>query len=227
VAEDDEKLLPKMANCFRCHNHEDQFAGRNCDTCHQDLVADALEPSSHVAHNEGFVRSHGAQAASATDLCRQCHSEASCAKCHGVSVPVLPARLAFDAPAGPNFHRAAFRSRHTLEARADSGLCLTCHSTQSCANCHETQGLSAAGTPRGSPHPARGWVGPSPSENAHGPAARMDPVACASCHQGAGEALCVGCHKVGGVGGNIHPPGFKSHLRLRQDQPCRACHGGP
>ena len=75
---------------------------------------------------------------------------------------------------------------------------------------------------RGSPHPP-GWVGTRGSDNRHGLEARANPVSCASCHGGAGEALCVGCHRVGGPGGNPHPVGFSSHKPL-SDLPCRLCH---
>jgi hypothetical protein len=54
--------------------------------------------------------------------------------------------------------------------------------------------------------------------------ARIDPASCASCHGGAGEQLCVSCHKVGGVGGNIHGPGFASNKSKTRDVPCRQCH---
>ena len=40
---------------------------------------------------------------------------------------------------------------------------------------------------------------------------------------GAGQSLCVGCHKVGGVGGNPHPTGWSSKLPLAA-MPCRMCH---
>lgn len=49
---------------------------------------------------------------------------------------------------------------------------------------------------------------------------------CASCHGGAGEMLCVGCHRVGGPGGNPHAPGFSSQMRPAVDRPCVLCHGG-
>jgi hypothetical protein len=73
-----------------------------------------------------------------------------------------------------------------------------------------------------SPHPA-GWVGVGIGGNDHGPAARRDPAACASCHGGAGEQLCVSCHRVGGVGGSPHPPGWQSN-QPRSALPCRLCH---
>jgi len=50
--------------------------------------------------------------------------------------------------------------------------------------------------------------------------------ACASCHGGAGEALCVDCHRVGGIGGSIHPSNFSSDRNLTE-LPCRLCHGSP
>jgi len=44
-------------------------------------------------------------------------------------------------------------------------------------------------------------------------------MSCAGCHGGAGEQLCVGCHKVGGPGGNPHGAGFASHKDKRRDVP--------
>jgi hypothetical protein len=66
-------------------------------------------------------------------------------------------------------------------------------------------------------------VGALGTSNEHGRAARRDPASCASCHGGAGEMLCVGCHRVGGIGGNPHPPGWSSRQSLT-DMPCRLCH---
>jgi hypothetical protein len=53
-------------------------------------------------------------------------------------------------------------------------------------------------------------------------------MSCAGCHGGSGEQLCVGCHRVGGAGGNPHGPGFQSNKAMHHDLPCRECHGvGP
>jgi hypothetical protein len=120
-------------------------------------------------------------------------------------------------------HRAGFVSRHALEARTDPGLCTTCHAESSCQSCHARSGV-VAGSGNRSPHPP-GWVGLPGQSNAHGQAARIDPVGCASCHGGAGEQLCVDCHRVGGPGGNPHPPGFTSE-RSMSELPCRLCHQG-
>lgn len=219
-AVDQDQLRPPMAQCFTCHAHKDQWQSNRCDACHVDLPREAVKPASHVVHDGDFVREHGIRAASAKDLCATCHEEPFCLKCHGVSVAALPWRLSFDRPTLTGLHRAGFRSRHADEARAAPGTCQSCHvADRFCADCHTRERVGArAGE---SPHP-KNWVQARGGE--HGRAARMDPLACASCHGGAGEALCVGCHRVGGPGGNPHGPGFSSPKDARRDEPCRMCH---
>lgn len=222
-----ESLRPPMAQCFSCHAHENQWKSRDCDGCHVDLPKEASRPRSHVVHEGDFVREHGVRAASSRDLCATCHEERFCASCHGVSVPTLPWRMAFERPGLTGLtglHRAGFRLRHADEARQNPGLCTSCHAEERfCADCHAERKVSsggATGTVR-SPHPA-GWVRARGGE--HGRAAKMDPGSCASCHGGAGEALCVGCHRVGGPGGNPHGTGFVSAKDPLRDVPCRSCH---
>ena len=219
-----EALLPKMATCFGCHEHRDQFALRDCGGCHVDLGAEGTAPDDHLIHDGDFVREHGVRTASARDLCASCHTERFCAGCHGVAtVPALPARLAFDDTRLSGLHRAGFVSRHSEEARADPGACTTCHSESSCLECHARNNVSA-GTAKASPHPADWVSGAGGGE--HGVQARIDPTSCAACHGGAGEQLCVGCHRVGGPGGNPHGHGFASTKDKVRDVPCRSCHGG-
>jgi hypothetical protein len=177
-----------------------------------------------VMHDGDWLREHGVRAASESDLCSTCHSERSCAGCHGVgTVPALPARLAFDDTPLTGLHRAGFRSRHADEARADPGTCTTCHRPESCLDCHLASGVGSGIATR-SPHPP-GWISVG-GGGEHGREARIDPASCAGCHGGAGEQLCVGCHRVGGAGGNPHGPGFSSTKNPRRDRPCRLCHGG-
>ena len=219
-----QSLLPKMATCFGCHHHQNEFAMRTCDGCHVDLPGEHVRPDSHVVHEGDFVREHGVRAASARDLCSTCHSERYCLGCHGATVPALPARLAFDSPQLSGLHRAGFKSRHALESRDQPGLCITCHSEASCQECHTREHVGALSGAATSPHP-RGWIGSGRgASGGHGTAARLDPMSCAGCHGGAGEQLCVGCHKVGGPGGSPHGPGFASHKDKRRDVPCRQCH---
>jgi hypothetical protein len=225
VSESDARLRPAMATCFRCHAHERVREQRVCSACHVDLADEGTLPASHLVHEGDWLREHGARAASAGDLCSACHGERFCADCHGASVPALPARARPDNPWQASVHRAGFRARHALEARAAAGTCSTCHSPATCASCHEQTGVAAAVSElRASPHPP-GWVGLSAAANEHGRAARRDPASCASCHGGAGEMLCVGCHRVGGVGGSPHAPGWTSRQALT-DLPCRLCHVG-
>jgi hypothetical protein len=215
------ELRPKMATCFGCHKHQDQWSLRDCDGCHVDLQTEGTLPSSHLVHDGDWIREHGVRAASARDLCATCHTERSCAGCHGVgTVPALPARLAFDTVSLSGLHRAGFKSRHALEARADPGLCTTCHSENSCIDCHAASHV-APGSTTIDPHPPD-WV--TAGGGQHGQQARIDPMSCAGCHGGAGEQLCVGCHRVGGSGGSPHGPGFTSTKNKQHDMPCILCH---
>lgn len=224
VTANDGPLRPSMATCFGCHRHERQWQATDCDGCHVDLQMERSLPESHVIHGPDWLREHGVRAASEAALCSACHTDRTCAACHGVNVPALPTRLRFDQPERADMHRAGFAARHALEASADQALCVTCHSESSCRGCHQREGVGA-GSGR-SPHPP-GWVGLPGQSNLHGREARFDPVSCASCHSGAGEQLCVGCHRVGAGGGNPHPVGFHSQKSL-DELPCRLCHsGGP
>ncbi len=219
-APDAETLRPPMAQCFTCHKHKDQFKVRDCDSCHHDLPSEHIKPASHVVHEGDFLREHGVRAASARDLCATCHSQQSCDVCHGATTPILPWKLAVESPTLSRLHPGNFMARHPDEAKAQPALCATCHSENSCLGCHVDRNVAAKkGVP--SPHPP-GWV--RAVGGGHGPAARLDPVSCASCHGGAGEMLCVGCHKVGAPGGTPHGPGFSSTKDKTKDEPCRLCH---
>ena len=220
IADGDDHMRPPMATCFNCHAHDAARDARNCNACHRGLEDTKLLPQSHLAHDGDWMREHGTRAASSGDVCQTCHREEFCAECHGKTVAALPATQHFADPFSPSVHRAGFTARHALEARAEPGACATCHTPDRCASCHLKLGI--AGDGRRSPHPP-GWVGIGADGNEHGREARRDPTACASCHDGAGQALCVSCHKVGGGGGNPHPAGWSSHVSL-SSMPCRLCH---
>lgn len=223
VLQGDGSLRPTMATCLGCHEHSQQWAARQCLPCHRDLEDEHVRPASHVVHGPSFLAQHGAVAAGSRELCATCHQDSACAACHGVNVPALPQTLHFDEPNRPDMHAQGFFARHAIEARIDPATCTSCHRDATyCEDCHRKRGLLAVSPAHGSPHPPN-WVGTNPSENQHGIEARRNPVACASCHGGAGEMLCVGCHRVGGPGGNPHPPGFSSNKPIGE-LPCRLCH---
>ena len=216
-----EAVLPKMATCFGCHEHRDQWTLRDCDGCHVDLPDGGAPPDDHLVHDGDFDprarrRARRARATSA----RAATPSGSAPSCHGEgTVPALPWKLAFDDVSLSGLHRAGFAARHADEARADPGLCTTCHTESSCVDCHTRENVAPGSTTR-SPHPP-GWC----ERRGHGVQARIDPASCAGCHGGAGEQLCVGCHSVGGPGGNPHGPGFASRKDEHHDLPCRLCHG--
>ena len=156
------------------------------------------------------------RAASSGDLCETCHKQSFCASCHGVTAPALPATRRFADPMRASVHRAGFASRHSLEARAEPGACTTCHAPDRCAELPH-RARRQRGTIAASPHPRRlgradRW--PTTSMVARPAAIRRRARAC---HGGAGEKLCVGCHAVGGVGGNPHPPGWSSRRPAQRD----------
>ena len=216
-------LRPRMATCGSCHEHQAQLADR-CDRCHVDVKDEGVKPDDHLIHAGNFLREHGLRAAADRQICSSCHAEKFCVGCHGVTVPALPERIAFDEPMKAGVHRAGFLSRHPEEAKGDPGLCTTCHQPTVCNDCHTKQKVAAKSGGH-SPHPA-GWLGLPGQPNDHGRAAWRDPDTCAGCHGGAGEMLCVGCHKVGGIGGNPHSAAFNSRKRPKTDRPCRLCHAG-
>jgi hypothetical protein len=216
-------LRPRMATCGSCHEHAANLAD-NCDRCHVNLRDEGVKPDDHMIHAGDFLREHGLRASADRQVCSSCHAERFCLSCHGVTVPALPEKLAFDDPMRAGVHRAGFKARHPEEAKGDPGLCTTCHAPKMCEDCHAKEKVLAQGTNR-SPHPS-GWLGLPGTRNDHGRASWRDPELCASCHGGAGEALCVGCHKVGGSGGNPHSANFTSRKRPKTEKPCRMCHGG-
>jgi hypothetical protein len=225
VTADADYVRTKHPTCFSCHTHKGQWDTRDCGGCHVDLPGEMAPPESHVVHDGDFLREHGVQANAQGDLCTTCHTQRQCAACHGITVPTIPSRLNFDEPLRKTMHRANFISVHDQQAVASPAQCIVCHSAVFCVDCHTRLGISGENPTRGNPHPP-GWSGPPGASNTHGPAARLDPLSCASCHGGSGEMLCVGCHVVGGPGGNPHPPGFNSRLDRVNDLPCRLCHVG-
>lgn len=216
-------LRPRMATCGSCHAHSAQLTTSNCDTCHINLRDEGVKPDDHLIHSGNFLHEHGLRAAADRSMCASCHAERFCTSCHGATVPALPEKLNFEDPMRAGVHRAGFLARHPLEARNDPGMCTTCHSPTSCNNCHTRERVGA--TSGGHSHHPTGWLGLPGQPNDHGRAAWREPELCASCHGGAGEALCVGCHKVGGIGGTPHPAGWTGGKRSRTERPCRLCHG--
>ncbi len=212
------------AGCLKCHGHADQYADARCDNCHVDLSSYPLRPVSEVSHQGDFLRRHANVAKASSKSCAVCHDQNFCLDCHArtASVPI-ETKLA-DRPDRQFIHRQDFLGRHSVEARADPAQCQRCHSVSTCETCHENSRVSA-NVSSTNPHPP-GWTLPG-SPQFHGDAARRNIQSCASCHDQGDASNCVSCHKVGGIGGDPHPAGFRSHHDIneaRTDGRCIACH---
>jgi hypothetical protein len=180
------------------------------------------------SHQGNFVRGHAAPARASAETCAQCHDQTYCADCHAKTVSV-PVEVKFPERVNAQFiHRNDFLGRHSLEAAADPMSCQRCHGQTFCQSCHQEEGLVPAATGvagQHDPHPA-GWGFPG-SRDFHGDAARRDITSCQVCHDQGPRSNCVTCHRVGGVGGNPHPPSWTQRHgadEIRKNAMCGYCH---
>jgi hypothetical protein len=218
-------VAPPMSACTSCHEHKNDYDDGRCGKCHTDLSRYALKPVSMFSHQGNFVREHGRSARAADAPCAQCHEQSFCKDCHANTVSTkievkFPERVDADF-----IHRNDFLGRHSVEAQGDPASCRRCHGTSFCDDCHRQQNLTPQGASPRDPHPP-GWSYPT-SAQFHGTEARRDINQCAACHDQGARSICVDCHKVGGIGGNPHPPGWQSrHDRgeIARNSMCLACH---
>jgi len=216
---------PRMRqDCFRCHNHLQQYRRLRCKVCHHSLSQYPLNSISAFNHEGDFLKEHKRWGRSNGDLCGTCHGQSFCADCHtsrGLKRPSV--RLA-ERGDRAFIHRGDWISRHAPASRADPGQCSRCHSPKACARCHRASGISASASGSRSPHPA-GWLSPA-SPNSHGQQARQRIAQCASCHDRGTLTNCVRCHKSaarGGLGLRPHPPGWNRGGK-QSDKVCLYCH---
>ena len=224
---DAQAKAPPMAACTSCHRHQQEFAEARCTPCHVDLKG--YLPRTAFAHQGDWLRIHGAQARPTAESCAQCHDQTHCAECHAAQTTAARPSVVFpEEVARPFIHRGDYVSRHTVDARANPASCRSCHGSAFCEACHTQQGLTSAATNIRDPHPG-GWSTDKGTSHFHGDAARRDILSCAGCHDNGASSTCVGCHQVGGIGGNPHPTTFlRKHDggdRSHNDM-CRACHHG-
>jgi hypothetical protein len=216
---------PKMDACLGCHEHAQEFQEGRCAVCHLDLARYGPTPLGTFTHAGDFVREHMRAARSAPETCASCHDQTFCSDCHNSTVG-LKVETKFPERVDRDFiHRNDFISRHAIEQKADPASCARCHGTSFCETCHTAQNLTALGSNPRSPHPA-GFTLPG-STQFHGLEARRDIASCASCHDQGAQSNCVGCHKVGGIGGNPHPIGYESqhpHSEIARNGMCAYCH---
>ena len=211
---------PDMQTCTgSCH--QDEMRELRCDGCHTDLYRYGIDEIALIDHGPGFLRRHGEPARADSRLCSQCHDPSYCEDCHS-SAPGMQLEVVEPMLQHRDFiHRGDFISRHGIEADLERGTCARCHGTPFCDDCHRLSGVGG-GVGAASPHPP-GWLDPV-SPFGHARAARRDLMSCVSCHEADAETTCVPCHRVGGVAGNPHPPGFGAGIDPLLSGVCRACH---
>lgn len=158
-------------------------------------------------HAAGFVKIHGATAASGGLQCASCHAQRFCSDCHAGERVTR------------HYHPANFVSTHAPQAYSRETDCASCHSTEAfCRACHRQSGLAAKSNVRSTVfHNAQPlWL------LQHGRAARQDLTSCTTCHQ---QTYCMQCHSELGSRINPHGPGFDA-ARISSKNPglCLICH---
>jgi len=122
------------AACMKCHEHAQQYADAQCNTCHVDLVAYPLVPVTQVSHQGDFLRRHASLARSSQAACGSCHDQNFCMDCHAKTTMVPVETKLVDRPDRRFIHQVDFVGRHSVDARADPASCQRCHSISSCEN---------------------------------------------------------------------------------------------
>ncbi len=224
------RLVPPMATCTSCHNHQKDFAQARCMPCHKDLKEYELKPVSAFAHEGDWLRNHGSLARPSAETCAQCHDQTYCADCH--SATTAPARPSIRWPELVDrefIHRGDYVSRHMIDVAANPASCRRCHGSAFCQACHEQRNFLPKGlTTDNDPHPRPAWTTKG-SGSFHGDAARSNIVACSGCHDQGSNAICTTCHRYNGpppASARTHSADFKSKFKLSDANkpPCIWCH---
>ncbi|MDF1562722.1 MAG: cytochrome c3 family protein [Deltaproteobacteria bacterium] len=226
-----DRLTPAMKTCEGCH--QKQMDRLDCAGCHTDLASLKRSSSEVAVHKAGWFPMHSAWARGNVEVCSQCHQQTYCSECHEKTGM---AKVADVLPASTDrtlVHRGDWIGRHALEAKSNPARCLSCHGTQVCQDCHAQEqggheGHASGGDFRRSPHPV-GYLNRGNAAGFHGDEVRREAWRCASCHDQGAASNCVQCHKVGGPGGNPHPPEFErergsGHEGERVSGTCAPCH---
>ncbi len=229
---DRETKRPPMSACTSCHNHAQDYGRGRCQPCHVDLKG--YEPLTAFRHAGDWGRAHGALAKPSADTCASCHDQTFCAECHAAATTPARPSIVYPERVDRSFiHRGDYVSRHMVDAGVTPANCRRCHGPAFCEACHTQQNLTKQAAGFRDPHPA-GWANDRASGHFHGDAARRDISSCAGCHDQGADAVCVACHRVGGIAdtnpNGPHPSSFISKHKgddRTKNPVCTACHTGP
>lgn len=134
--EADKINLPTMTRCFICHGlTKTAIAPGGCTTCHPE--GSARQPESHL-RSTWVAQDHQGEALDDRFQCLTCHTEQTCAQCHGVELP---------------HPRGWEQAPHVDAYFEDSALCERCHQVIAtappeanlparslCDSCHHPEG---------------------------------------------------------------------------------------
>ncbi len=237
---------PVMTSCTTCHNGA--TATNQCENCHKNLTN--LLP---VSHTEGdFKKDHKkfTRLNVMESKCQACHNENFCSQCHDGSnvtklsageeiAMVSPRTLGNDkakAMAGQLVHDINYLYTHSVDAKARTSECQTCHNTKTfCNDCHENGAQGLGGTLPAS-HRIPGFAlrgGYGSGGGRHADLARKNIEQCASCHDAEGtEPTCVFCHSdndgIKHTDPKTHDTGFMSTVHgewhSNPGATCYVCH---
>ncbi|MBI3089178.1 MAG: cytochrome c3 family protein [Candidatus Tectomicrobia bacterium] len=226
--------LPRMEVCLQCHNGTTTINGLRppaaCATCHLTEANGLLRlrfptgvlkpgPRRTFFHDENWVKNHRPQAEADRALCRNCHLEDWCSKCHQAG---YTARGGGEKPA--KIHPNDWIATHPKTAFTNRFNCSSCHRLESfCRSCHEQHRVTLDTFPLTRLFHPPDWVtfGFVTAEH-HRNYARKNIQACAACHR---EDDCLQCHSTSTVNIRPHPRGFDgSSIRKRNTKACLKCH---
>ena len=240
---------PKMESCTTCH--DGRTAPNQCENCHRNLTN--LLPISHTQGD--FKKDHKkfARLNVMESRCQACHTDNFCSQCHdgtnltrlapgSITAMVSPRTLGNDKPralAGQQVHDINYLYTHSVDAKAKTSECQTCHNTRTfCNDCHENGRQGQWGTLPAS-HRIPGFAlrgGYGSGGGRHADLARKNIEQCASCHDAEGsEPACINCHfdndGVKYTNPKTHVTGFMNNVHgewhSNPGATCYVCHTDP
>ena len=244
-------LVPPEEKCLSCHTTPEE---RACRFCHTVPARPETYPRrrrrvrfDHVQHDAPMqgkcVRCHGGGASGAlADFDVHLPEMATCTnRCHAPEMRTLrctPCHVDLHDYAIEEVavyrHPAGFLRGHGSAARADQGLCTSCHEPSFCEDCHMEAAAVVPLELIDAIAVTRAFVHRGDFRARHAMEARMERGTCLRCH---GVTYCDDCHRESGVGGSVaanspHPPGWLDPLspnghaaEARRDiLSCAGCH---
>ncbi len=243
------KNLPTMTTCNECHDNSK--ASSQCEICHTNFTS--LIPDNH--RNVLFAQDHkNLVRVGLMDVnCSSCHEEIFCQQCHdGASLRQFGEKGLMSDPMPRSTRRTSpklltlqmvhdmnYRFTHSIDAKAKSKDCYSCHEKESfCSSCHMAGGNVTQSKFKPKSHDNIGFTtyGVGSGGGLHAEYSRRDIESCMACHDVVGaDATCVKCHfdhdGIKGTNPKTHSPGYlrgeKGIWHDTDGATCYICHTHP